>query len=193
MITAALVLAAGQSRRFGVRDKLTAPLDGRPLLAHVLAALALPELPLRLAVVSSDAVERIAGDAGFGTLRIAPGLPMADSLRSGLAVLRARGAGRLLVALGDMPWIGGADIRALLDFPPAEAACAACAEVPMPPAVFPAAMFDMLASLAGDRGAGALLRDIPAARRLALPAARLRDVDRPDDLHGGASAGASAG
>lgn len=177
-----LLLAAGQSRRFGPADKLLAPLAGRPLLAHALDALALPEAALRLAVVSAAPVAALAQRAGFQTLMIAPGLPQSASLVAGLGWLRPRGVTRLLVALGDMPWLHPEDMRALIGLAQDRAACAACGDVAMPPALFPATMFDRLATLTGDRGAGGLLQEIPAARRLSLPAERLRDIDRPGDL-----------
>lgn len=180
-----LLLAAGQSRRFGSADKLLAPLAGRPVIARALDALALPEAAQRLAVVSTDPVAVIARQAGFGTLAVAPGLPQADSLTAGLGWLRQRGITRLLVALGDMPWLEVADMRALLNLGKDQAACAALGATPMPPALFPARMFDALAGLSGDRGAGRLLQSIPASRRLALPPERLRDIDTPADLPAG--------
>lgn len=177
-----LLLAAGQSRRFGTRDKLLAPLAGRPLVAHALEALALPEAAQRLAIVSTEPVAAIARQAGFGTLAVTPGLPQADSLTAGVGWLRQRGITRLLVALGDMPWLKIADMRALVDLGKDQAACAANGATPMPPALFPAEMFDALAALSGDRGAGRLLQSIPASHRLSLPAERLRDIDTPADL-----------
>lgn len=181
-----LLLAAGQSRRFGAQDKLLAPLAGRPVITHALEALALPEAAHRLAVVSAGPVAALARQAGFRTLALTPGLPQSASLVAGLGWLRPRGITRLLVALGDMPWLRPEDMRAILNLaaePEGErAACAALGDIPMPPALFPAAMFDALAALSGDRGAGGLLRMIPAARRLRLPGDRLRDIDRPGDL-----------
>ena len=177
-----LLLAAGQSRRFGPEDKLLTPLAGRPLIAHTLDALALHEAEFRLAVVSTYPVAQIARHAGFETLAVAPHLPQADSLTAGLGWLRQRGITRLLIALGDMPWLQIADIRAILKLAGDSAGCAACGNTPMPPALFPAAMFDALAGLSGDRGAGALLRNIPASHRLSLPPERLRDIDTPADL-----------
>lgn len=177
-----LLLAAGQSRRFGAQDKLLAPLAGRPLVAHALAAARLPGARMRLAVVAAPEVADIARQAGFATLSLPPGGAQADSLTAGLAHLRKAGITRLLVVLGDMPWVQAGDLRALLALAGDQAACVTCDGVPGPPAVFPQGMFDALARLSGDRGAGALLRQIPDARRLALPPARLRDVDTPGDL-----------
>ena len=67
-----LLLAAGQSRRFGPQDKLLAPLAGRPVVAHALDALALPEADFRLAVVSTDQVATITRQAGFDAVVFSP-------------------------------------------------------------------------------------------------------------------------
>ena len=75
--------------------------------------------------------------------------------------------------------------RAEVIDPATEAACATDGTTPLPPAAFPEEMFAALAGAQGDRGAGALLREIPAARRLTLPPDRLRDIDRPEDLRAG--------
>lgn len=177
-----LLLAAGQSRRFGSQDKLTVPLEGRPMVAHALNALSVPQLGPRLAVVSSDAVALVAHDAGFEALRIPPGLPQAESLKAGLAHLRRRGITALVVALGDMPWIRAQDVARLLELAGTDAACCTCGDIPIPLALFPQRLFGAMAGLQGDRGAAPLLQSIPPERRLALPRSRLRDVDRPDDL-----------
>jgi len=56
----AIVVAAGASIRMGGVDKLAAPIDGRPLLAWTLDALASAPLVARLIVVTSaDRVEAI--------------------------------------------------------------------------------------------------------------------------------------
>ena len=56
----AIVVAAGASTRMGGVDKLAAPIDGRPLLAWTLDALAMAPVVARLVVVtSSDRVEAI--------------------------------------------------------------------------------------------------------------------------------------
>ncbi|WP_167620178.1 NTP transferase domain-containing protein [Paracoccus ravus] len=177
-----LILAAGGSRRFGPSDKLMARIAGRPMLAHVLTAFALPEARERLVVVSSRTVADLVHRMGFEPHRIAPGQEQSASLRAGVDLLGKRGAERILVGLGDMPWITRDDLRALLALATAEAACASRAGIPMPPAVFPARLFDDLTAATGDRGAGAVLRHIPPSRQVHLPDAHLRDVDEATDL-----------
>lgn len=181
---AALVLAAGQSRRFGAADKLLTPVEGGPMLAHALEA-ARAAAGLRLATVSSEPVAALVRAHGFQPVPVPAGAPQSASLRAGLAAARQHGATQLLVLLGDMPFVQATDVAALLALAGTEAACATGGTTPLPPAAFPEEMFAALAGTQGDRGAGALLREIPAARRLTLPPDRLRDIDRPEDLRAG--------
>ena len=178
----ALVLAAGRSRRFGSADKLLAPVRGAPMLAHALAAAALPEIEVRLAAVSSGPVAALVQAQGVLPVRIPAEAPQSASLVAGLAQARALGVTRLLVLLGDMPFIGRAEIEALLNLAGNDAACATDGRAPLPPAVFPQRLFPALAQATGDRGARDLLRQIPKDRRLALPPGTLRDIDRPEDI-----------
>lgn len=177
MIRTGLLLAAGASRRFGPEDKLLAMLRGRPLVDH--AAQAMRDCPLdrRIAVITNP--ELLPWLDGFQVIRIDPG-DQSASLRAGL---RAAGSpDRLLVALGDMPDVTGAHLAAVLGAATdALPACSHDGTAPMPPACFPRASLRALASLRGDRGAGALLRDLPPAQHVAA-AGLLRDIDRPGDL-----------
>lgn len=182
MSLGALLLAAGQSRRFGAQDKLLADLSGAPLVSHAARLLDRPQIAHRIAVVSSDAVAALLGGMGFAVAMQAPGQPQSASLAAGIAALRSRGADRALILLGDMPFLQAGDIAALLALPADRPASAWAQDAPCPPAVFPESWFDRLSGLTGDRGAGALLRDLPPEGRLALPAQHLRDIDRPQDL-----------
>ena len=184
MTIGALVLAAGQSRRFGTEDKLLAVRNGRPLVAASLRLTQRPGIAQRLAVVSSPAVAALAVGLGVVPLKIDPGQGQSASLRAGLVRLRDLGTTRLLVLLGDMPFVTPRDIDRILARPSDRPACASLDGVPMPPAVFPGSWFDRIAALDGDRGAGSLLRDLDPADLLPLPAASLRDIDLPDDLDG---------
>lgn len=182
MTVGLLVLAAGRSERFGADDKLLADCGGRPLLAVTLANLGRVPVARRLAVVSSDAVAVLCRRAGFGVQWVPRGVGQGDSLAAGVRALQGQVA-RLVVALGDMPRLPPEAVTRLLDLPADQPACAAMGAIPMPPVVFPADWLPRLAGLSGDRGAGALLRDLPAETRLPMPAAWLADVDRPDDLN----------
>ena len=57
MHIAALVLAAGRSRRFGPGDKLLADLEGTPVLAHTLAAVSAAGFDQTLVVTGQDRAE----------------------------------------------------------------------------------------------------------------------------------------
>lgn len=182
MSVGAVLLAAGQSRRFGPPDKLLADLAGKPLVWHAAQALLLPAIDHRVAVAASDAVADILIPLGFAVQMLPTGQPQSASLAAGIAALADLGVDRAVVALGDMPFVQSGDIAQLLAFPPDQPACVWAENAPTPPAIFPRSWFPHLTALTGDRGAGTLLRDIPAKARLSLPAGRLRDIDRPEDL-----------
>src|SRR5438132_10270294 len=63
---AGLILAAGESRRFGPQPKLLAELDGRPLLEHAIRAqCATPQLERVVVVLGANAAE-ISAAIDFG-------------------------------------------------------------------------------------------------------------------------------
>ncbi|MCA3255686.1 MAG: NTP transferase domain-containing protein [Alphaproteobacteria bacterium] len=111
----AVVLAAGRSTRMGGVTKLVADLDGKPVLAHVLDAIAAAELP-PIAVLGDRAelVRAAAGDRDV-TFVTAPDYAegLSRSLRAGLAAVPADWRG-VLVCLGDMPRVDAALLSALV-------------------------------------------------------------------------------
>lgn len=180
-----LLLAAGASRRFGAANKLLAPLQGRPLLAHAADALRAARLDRRIAVISAAETEPLLH--GFEVIRIPQG-EQSDSLRAGLAAagLPARLLpARLLIALGDMPRVTPALLDAVLDRCTDDLPSASheAGGPPMPPACFPASWLPRLAALGGDQGAGKLLRDLPATQ-LVDATGQLPDIDTPEALNG---------
>lgn len=159
MAIAALVLAAGASRRFG-SDKRLHPVDGQPMLARTLATyrqvldevgvVIRPGQPAIAALVRTAACRPIeAADAAAGLSR---------SLAAGVAALRH--ADGLLIGLGDMPFVAPATLRALL-----AAMTQNAAGVVRPryggvngnPVGFPPSSYDALTRLTGDAGARELL------------------------------------
>lgn len=184
MTRCGLVLAAGRSERFGPANKLLAPLQGKPLAAHVADAMRMVALDHRLVVVADPAVARLFEDFEI----IAPDsdgqLPsQSKSLSLGARRAISHGSDRLLVTLADMPLVD-ADLldkvlRATTDSQPASATDGTQI---MPPACFPAGWFHRLTLAPGDRGAGHLLRDLPASARITAPGNMLTDVDVPADL-----------
>lgn len=181
MRLAVILLAAGQSRRFGSRDKLRAALAGRPLAAHAARALAGLSRQVGLVVLRDP---RLAGlFRGLGVVvpdRARPG--QGRSVAAGIRAARRAGASHALLVLADMPCLGREDLRVIARPALAHPVMALGPEGPMPPALIPRRLFPALARLDGDRGAGPLLRRCPDLVLRPLPAARLIDVDRPDDL-----------
>jgi bifunctional UDP-N-acetylglucosamine pyrophosphorylase / glucosamine-1-phosphate N-acetyltransferase len=101
---AAIVLAAGQGTRMRSRiPKVLHPLAGRPLVLHVLDALAGVgvERPVVVTGHGADAVEAAVADRAT-TVRQEPQLGTGDAVRIGLAPL-ADADGVVLVTMGDAP------------------------------------------------------------------------------------------
>lgn len=180
MTTTGLLLAAGQSKRFGAQNKLTAILNGQALVCYAADAMREAGFDALLAVVSDDAVATHLD--GFRLCHLEGGeASQSRSLVAGVSA--ATGADRITIALGDMPRVTSELLRDVTRLCPAEGAAASTnGSRRMPPASFDAALFDRLKSLTGDRGAGALLRDIPDACILTPDPTLLVDVDTPADL-----------
>jgi CTP:molybdopterin cytidylyltransferase MocA len=181
---AAIVLAAGASRRFGDADKLLAPFAGKPLEQHAAEAVRGLDLVARIAVISSAALRP--HFAGFDVVELADASGgQSASLRAGLARARALAPGRLLVVLADMPRVTPDLLRRVIETATAEMPAAATdGRRAMPPACFPAASLDLLARLDGDAGARAIIQALPPERLVRAAAGELLDVDRLADLDG---------
>lgn len=182
---AAILLAAGTSRRFGTDDKLLAPLAGEPLVLH--AARRIVELaPGRRIAVCRDAGGTLAQrltELGFAiAVNPHPDRGLSRSLACGVAEAARGPAAAALICLADMPFVTAAHLQRLLArFDPDTAPVVASGdgEAAMPPALFARAMFDRLCAGEGDRGGKVLL-----AGAAIIPASpgELRDIDRPGDL-----------
>jgi molybdenum cofactor cytidylyltransferase len=182
---AAILLAAGQSLRFGAADKLFAEIDGEPLLMH--AARRIIELePARRIAVCSDArgaAVDLLSALGFEiAVNPRPERGLSSSLACGMAAAATGPADAALIALADMPFVSLRHLRSLLAaFDPSDAPVVGSARngLAMPPALFARAMFAPLQQAQGDQGGRKLLA---AARLVEAPAAELADVDVPEDL-----------
>ena len=184
---AALVLAAGLSRRAGPVNKLLVNVDGRPMVAAVAAtAISAGYAPV-FAVTGHDAERVSASLAGLDVGIVsnpdyAEG--MASSIRHGIDALPGHVAG-VAICLGDMPWVAEATLGALLaDFSPAPADTICrpvCGGRPGNPVLFGRDFFAELTRLAGDRGAKAVIAAHPQAVRdvVVEDPGIFRDLDRP--------------
>jgi molybdenum cofactor cytidylyltransferase len=120
---AALILAAGQSRRMGETNKLLLPLDGKPMVRRVAETVLASSASPVVAVLGHER-DKVRGALGGLKLRCvynpdyASGI--ASSLKRGLAALPSDIDGAL-VCLGDMPLLEAAEIdRLLAAFNPTE-------------------------------------------------------------------------
>ena len=192
---AAVILAAGVGSRFG-GGKVRAPLEGRPLLAHVLAAVREAGIGRVVVVLGRDAGAALDAvrdvDPGvlervLVTVNPTPERGLATSLRLGFgaATAVAPPAG-VLVLLGDQPRVRADVLRVLCG---AVASAHAFAVVPRyagdaapnPVLLLPAG-WPLVEGLTGDRGLGPLLAADPArVVWVAVPGAN-PDVDTPADL-----------
>lgn len=179
---AAIVLAAGRSTRFG-GPKLSAMLDGAPVLSHALRSAMAAPATRRVLVTRDDHCAE-----GFETVQV-DNDALSASLRAGLAAID--GCAGAFIFLGDMPRIP-ADVPCLLAAGIGDglAAYPVFQDRPGHPLLLAARGFALAQGLAGDRGLGALLHDHPDVVRVPVDhAGVVSDVDSPDDLARMQSAG----
>ena len=184
---AAVVLAAGAASRFG-GGKTLARLDGRPLLQHVLDAVAMA--PIRDVVVVTPPQAAALGEAieWRAERRVEnphPEAGLASSLQVGLAALDAE-VGAAIVLLADQPRVRPIVIRRIADawrggagpiVAPRYSQDAAPNPVLIDRTAWPLAF-----ALQGDRGLGPILREQQILVHWLPVAGDNPDVDTPADL-----------
>lgn len=174
--TAAILLAAGRSLRFGSADKLMSDFEGRPMVDHAAETLAGLPFAHHIAVVRVGATElrdllELRGFTIVENDRPEDGL----SHSIALGVAAAGEAEAALIALGDMPRVPADHFRALCEAAGEGGAASLGLDRSTVPAAFIAARFAELATLTGDQGARTLLADAVPVR---IDPAALLDVDR---------------
>jgi CTP:molybdopterin cytidylyltransferase MocA len=184
-IHAAIVLAAGGSRRLG-RPKQLLEIDGVPLLRRAVET-ALATGPVHAVVVLGAESQRMR--AALADLRVeAVECPdwaegMGASLRAGITRMPV-GADGALVVLCDQPALDSAHLASLVASWRESPACAVAsryAGVRGVPALLPRAWFGELAAARGDAGARELLRGRANVREV-VNEALARDIDLPGDV-----------
>ena len=186
---AAIILAAGQSRRMGGPNKLLARFDGEPLIRQI-AERALASKADPIIVVTGHRAKDI-GDtlAGLNVRTVhnpdfADGL--ATSLKAGLSAVPERASGAL-VLLADMPGVTAPIIDRLIDAfrsrPPPAIVLPTFAGKRGNPVLWARAFFPELMTVTGDTGARHILAlHEEAVERVEIGEAAGFDVDTPDAL-----------
>jgi CTP:molybdopterin cytidylyltransferase MocA/SAM-dependent methyltransferase len=185
----AVVLAAGAGSRFG-GGKLLAPIEGRPVLQHVLDRLVEAWMTDVVVVLGddADAVEQAIDWRRARRIRNPdPGRGLSSSLRIGIEALED-GVDGALVVLGDQPMVSSEAIRALLDAPPDANRPVVVPVYPddggRNPVLVSRAAFGLVAETTGDRGLGPLIAAHPELVRevpVDVPAGN-PDIDTRADL-----------
>jgi len=182
-----IVLAAGESSRYGAENKLLVQVYGEPLVAHA----------VRTAVDS--AVERVTVVVGYQAEAVRRAVERFDveireneafaagqstSLACGVDAARDSGADAVVVFLGDMPYVSAGTVDLLLEVfsgTDKDAVAPAVDGKRGNPVVFDSVHFDALADVDGDVGGRELL--LERADAIAVQSGDpgvLRDVDRPE-------------
>ena len=183
----ALILAAGLSRRMGTRNKLLLPINGVPMIRHMVATYRAVTARPVLVVTGHDA-DRIKASLSGCDVQTIHNPDFADGQQISVTCgLRAAGsAAQILIGLGDQPLLTGADLHALLsahaDADPARIS------IPMTngqrgnPVIVPGVLRDRLLADPGSPGCKTFTRAHPAHvqfHRLSNPGF-YADVDTPE-------------
>lgn len=182
----AIVLAAGESRRFGSMKQL-ALVDGQALVARAMRA-AEQVCGQRTLLVAGNEWQQVASAAaplaGFLIINKAFGQGLSSSIRQAIASIDALADAALLM-LADQPLVDRTHLMHLVSRWRASPSCivaSAYAGTMGPPVIFPRRFFPQLAALEGDSGA----RPVLASNRDSVRAVQFEpaavDIDTPEDL-----------
>lgn len=184
---AAIVLAAGRSSRMGA-NKMLLPLDGHPLVWHMVQTACASSADVVLVVLGNEA-DTVAAALPEGQYQRVDNPHFADglstSLQAGLDALPDEIDGALIL-LADTPRTSLATLETILAAAresPERIVATNQGGKPTPPVYWPRALFADLHTIHGDEGGRSLLARSPDAVRLvelAQPDEAL-DIDAPED------------
>jgi molybdenum cofactor cytidylyltransferase len=185
-VTAAIVLAAGLSRRMG-RPKLLLEFKGRPVIRHAVERVVAAGLHPVLVVTGAehDALARaLAGLEVQLVVNPTPESGQGSSVGVGVSALPA-GTDAVLIALGDQPGVPDEVIPALIEAlkkPGKAIAAPRYADGLGNPVLFGSSVFQELLALGGDRGARSVIERDPSRLAVVEVASPMpRDIDTPED------------
>ena len=161
---AVIVLAAGQSRRMGRRNKLLEPVEGEPMVRHAVLAAASADAGFHVVVVTGH--ERGAVEAALAGFDVAfvhnpdYGAGLSTSLARGVAALPDAIDGAV-VCLADMPGVRARHLERLRDAFDPESGAAICVATHRGkrgnPVLFASRFFPEMCDVEGDVGARHLI------------------------------------
>jgi molybdenum cofactor cytidylyltransferase len=185
-LIAGILLAAGQSTRFG-RQKLLEPWRGEPLVRKTARSFLEAGLRPLVAVVSPDPrlAEALAGLALTTVENAHPENGISSSIAIGLRALPETTDGAL-IGVGDQPYLTADAIEHLVRaFSPGRIIVPRWGDHRGNPPVFDRRFFAELLTLDGDRGGQRVIQAHPdAVVEVSLPARLGDDIDRPEDWPG---------
>jgi len=158
----AIVLAAGLSRRM-TQNKLLLPLEGKPIIEYVLAAVHECHPDESILVAQDEALFEIGRAYGFQQVKN-PEPEKGQSMSVKLGVAAAKNTNSYLLIVGDQPLLSIPTLRKIMD-------CSIenpdCIIVPLfdgkyrNPVIFPSLFKENLLALTGDTGGRSIIRNNP--------------------------------
>ena len=174
---ACVVLASGQSKRFGTQDKLCADLCGKPVLSHVLDT----AKSVGFGALFCTAKELGADDINWVENKN-PELGQGHALRLGLQAVQAKGWTSCAVILGDMPLVTSSYLENMVDkFTLDQCLISVSESIRMPPGIFNQAAIDIILSQNSASGARTIFERLDL-ELVDLDAESAQDVDTPEDM-----------
>ena len=182
--TGLVVLAAGDSDRFGAADKLLAQISGGSVLSVMASSLIDIHFKHKVMVIGCDPVGKPWDDfAGFNFVQNLESGALGRSVALGVAALNPD-CQAVVLALGDMPFVHRSTYVKL---------CEACTDLDSivvskcstalgPPTAFGRQHFDRLMKLDGIRGAAQIWSGHPDLKIVVIDDPEARDIDTQDDL-----------
>lgn len=176
-----IILAAGKSTRFG-GNKLLAPLEGTPLLAHTIHAIPTKQFAQIVAVVSNPVVAQLCRDLGVDVCAYEGG-PQSQSIRVGLQALKPMDG--YLFVLGDQPLCSRDSMIRLVDAFRVQSKHVHRLSYQghhSSPTLFPSHLLPALMQLTGEHGGMTAVEDTPVHYVEARGPQELWDADTPEKL-----------
>ena len=194
MNIAPIVLAAGQSRRFGTANKLLADFHGEPLIVRTVRQLCAVRAAWPPIVVIGPNSVALAAALNAAKLEPAPRFVINPHAPDGVGTSIAAGISSLdpkfaaaIITPGDMPFLSTALIDTLIaafladgGHQPTHPILADGTQ--MSPVVWPRRLFSQLAALTGDSGGKSILKHEQCCSVSLSNPLDLADIDTPGDL-----------